>query len=287
MTNRSAESRRPWTREEVEAVVADYFHMLTLELTGQQYNKSEHRRALLMRLEQRTEGAVELKHQNISAMLIELGMPWIIGYKPMKNYQSALFDVVAARLSSDGDLDTAAQNAVERPAVTPRIVGLDDVVVAPPQVRRVSDTKPARPTTARSGVKRDYLALETLNRSLGAAGETYVVQFEQQRLHSVGATKLADRVEQVSRTKGDGLGYDILSFDTAGREKWIEVKTTTFGLQAPFFVSRRELEVSKHEPDKFHLYRLFEFRDRPRMFQLKGPVDRHCILDPISYRARF
>ncbi len=35
-----------WIREEVEATVADYFHMLTMELAGQEYNKSKHRRRL-------------------------------------------------------------------------------------------------------------------------------------------------------------------------------------------------------------------------------------------------
>ena len=35
-----------WSREEVEATVADYFDMLGQELHGQNYNKSAHRRRL-------------------------------------------------------------------------------------------------------------------------------------------------------------------------------------------------------------------------------------------------
>jgi hypothetical protein len=47
-----------WSRLEVEAaVVADYLHMPTLELAGQQYNKTEHRRALLPLLNKRTAAA--------------------------------------------------------------------------------------------------------------------------------------------------------------------------------------------------------------------------------------
>jgi hypothetical protein len=30
-----------WSREEVEAIVADYLHMLTLELAGQSYSKTD------------------------------------------------------------------------------------------------------------------------------------------------------------------------------------------------------------------------------------------------------
>lgn len=35
-----------WTRQEVEATVTDYFHMLILDLAGQQYGKTDHRRKL-------------------------------------------------------------------------------------------------------------------------------------------------------------------------------------------------------------------------------------------------
>ena len=42
----------------------------------------------------RTHRSVEFKHQNISAVLDELGMPWIPGYKPKRNYQNAIFDAI-------------------------------------------------------------------------------------------------------------------------------------------------------------------------------------------------
>lgn len=84
-----------WSLFEVEATVADYFHMLVQELTGQLYNKSAHRKALMQKLENRSEGAIERKHQNISAILIALGCPYISGYKPLGNYQALLREVVA------------------------------------------------------------------------------------------------------------------------------------------------------------------------------------------------
>ncbi|WP_422084267.1 DUF3883 domain-containing protein [Variovorax sp.] len=79
----------------------------------------------------------------------------------------------------------------------------------------------------------------------------------------------------------------MLSFDTDGRERYIEVKTTSFGSDTPFFVSQRELALSKHERTQFHLYRLFEFRKAPKMFDLVGNLEQHCQLDPVSYRAAF
>jgi hypothetical protein len=137
------------------------------------------------------------------------------------------------------------------------------------------------------GVKKDYLRLESNNRSLGRAGEEFVVTYEQHRLNSIGARLLADRVEHVARTRGDGLGYDVLSFDGRGKERFIEVKTTTFGREAPFYLTRGELAFSKRAKDQFRLYRLFEFRQQPRMYALAGPVDKHCLLDPVTYLAKF
>ncbi|MGE0082705.1 MAG: hypothetical protein AB7U81_15610, partial [Thiohalomonadaceae bacterium] len=58
-----------WSDSEVEAAVEDYFRMLRLELSGQDYNKTEHRHALMEQLDHRSDGSVELKHQNISAVL--------------------------------------------------------------------------------------------------------------------------------------------------------------------------------------------------------------------------
>ena len=103
----------------------------------------------------------------------------------------------------------------------------------------------------------------------------------------LGQPRLADRVNHVSQSKGDGLGYDVLSFESDGQERFIEVKTTTFGRDTPFFVSRGELTLSNIAKDQFHLYRLFEFRKAPRLFDLMGALNQHCTLDPVTYRASF
>ncbi len=77
----------------------------------------------------------------------------------------------------------------------------------------------------RRPVRVDYLALEARNQSLGKAGEELVLRVEMDRLRREGASRLADRIEHVSHTRGDGLGYDVLSFESTGRERLIEVKT--------------------------------------------------------------
>jgi hypothetical protein len=274
-----------WTRIEVEAIVADYLQMLTLELLGQKFNKTEHRRNLQRNLVDRSEGSIEFKHGNISAALIEMGFPYLQGYKPRANYQSLVGEVLAHQIKDKLVLDQAALAVVQTLAVVP--TGADFSKVRTEAPKKSNEVKESSVLPLFRAVKRDYLEREARNQSLGLAGEEFVAQFEHWRLLELGEKKLAERVEHVSRSRGDGLGYDVLSFDSNGRERFIEVKTTTFGRETPFFVSRGELALSKIADEQFHLYRLFEFRKTPKLFDLRGALETHCVLDPVSYRASF
>ena len=49
----------------------------------------------------RTASAIEYKHQNISAALIGLGLPYIDGYKPASNFQALLACEVEAHLDKN------------------------------------------------------------------------------------------------------------------------------------------------------------------------------------------
>jgi hypothetical protein len=275
----------PWTREEVEAVVADYLHMLTLEFAGSSYNKAAYLRALLPKLRDRNKSSVEFKRQNVSAVLRDLGFPWIPGYKPIGNYQQLLFDVIATRLADDKALDRAALAAVTEP-VAP-VPNSEVVLVDAPRVDSSVKERTQHGLPARVGVHRDYLAIESKNRSLGTAGELLVLDFERRRLHAAGQRALSERVDHVAATRGDGVGYDVLSYEPDGREKFIEVKTTAYDKHTPFFITRNELSFSEEAGRQYHLYRLFEFRRHPQMFELVGAVKGHCLLDPLNYLARF
>lgn len=276
-----------WSRAEVEATVADYFDMLEREIRGLDYNKSAHRRALSPRLSRRSDGAIERKHQNISAILIEAGFVYISGYKPLGNYQRMLQDVVVERLAASRELVSAVEQQVAESAEIPSI---DDILSALTQAPTSSAKHSAYPQAVvndravpRPGI--DYLALEARNRSLGDAGEEFVVRYEVARLSVEGRERLAGKVERVSKTRGDGLGYDVLSFDGDGKERLIEVKTTRYGASTPFYVTRRELALSRQESDRFHLYRAFDFRRMPRLFVQAGALERSFGLEPSQYMA--
>lgn len=275
-----------WTREEVDATVADYMHMLTLELSGQRYNKSEHRRRLIAVLDGRTDRAIDAKHQNISAVLAEMGCNWIAGYKPYSNYQQALAESVLTWIGHHPEFDRVSLAAAELPAVSPSDVDFTKLLVPAPAPRnQVREVSPPWRINRGLGIKRDYLAREARNAALGRAGEELVLHYEHHRLWTSGLRSLAEKIEHVAQTKGDGLGFDILSFEESGQERFIEVKTTAHAKETPFFATANEVAYAKNNASQFHLYRLFSFRSSPRLFTLRGPLEDHCRLDPVNYRC--
>ena len=91
---------RNWSDSEIDAIVGNYFEMLEHEEEGRVFSKAEHRRALMKTIA-RSEGSIERKHMNISAVLVALGLPYVDGYKPYRNYQNALFEAVEAKSGSE------------------------------------------------------------------------------------------------------------------------------------------------------------------------------------------
>lgn len=271
-----------WTEAEVAAVVASYFGMLRLELAGVRFNKSEENRKLQEAIG-RSKGSIEFKHQNISAVVIEAkGIP-IDGYKPMNNVQELLRVEVLERLLHDAELRQLMLRSVEEAAEI--VLGSVDLLFRsePPPFLPSS----SRPLQSRAGQFIDFQRLEAQRRDLGLAGELAVVAHEQSRLRHCGLNELAERVEHIPTTRGDGTGYDVLSFDTSGREKFIEVKTTRSVKQFPFLVSRNEVEFSDEVTDQFHLYRVFQF-NKPQMgyYSLPGSLRSSVRLDPVTYLGR-
>ena len=278
-----------WSRAEVEATVADYRAMLALELSDQPFNKREHNRNLQKLLNERTAGSIERKHQNISAVLIELGYPWIDGYKPLGNYQELLLEVVKAQVEGDSVLLALIGKDAEQPGLAAIPQSADDILTAledppagAPRVPYLDRVRERNVTPPRL----NYLELEANNAKQGQAGEEWAIAFEQARLRKAGQDALAEKIEWISRDAGDYFGFDIRSFEENGKDRLVEVKTTKRGKESPFFVTRNEVRVSREHGKAFHLYRLFRFSRGPRLYTVAGALDRSCVLDPTEYEAR-
>ncbi|MBB5396705.1 DUF3883 domain-containing protein [Mucilaginibacter sp. AK015] len=273
-----------WSDNEVELIVADYFSMLQDELRGIKINKTQHREALIPLLNGRPRGSVEFKHQNISAVMVEMGLPFIRGYKPLYNAQKTKIRAAIQHYMEHSPTaeDTFLQfsDDVSQPLAS---ADFDSWIVPPPVLRPMPEKKDrmARP------VKINYLEREQRNSALGMKGEELVVAYERHRLISSGKEALADRVEWCSREQGDGLGFDILSCELSGKDRYIEVKTTKLSRETPFFFTANELSFSIARQDSFHLYRVFDYSDRPRIFMLGGRYDHFCHIEPVQYLGRF
>jgi hypothetical protein len=269
-----------WNDDELDAIIADYFAMLEADLSRRPYVKSRHSAALMARIG-RTHRSVEFKHQNISAVLDELGLPWIRGYKPKRNYQAAIFDAIDRYLSAR---DLPYQQA------PPAILRMDEeekeagVFIEPPPL---SPERPRPWQLERLVKKYDPVERDFRNRSLGRAGEAFVLEVERKKLAKVERPDLAKKVRWVAAEDGDGAGYDILSFDPSGKERFIEVKTTNGAARTPFFLTRNEHQTASAHAETWRLYRVHLFAQTPRIFTLVPPLESVFHLRTEAWKASF
>jgi hypothetical protein len=248
-----------WKDDELDAIVADYFAMLAADLSGQPYTKSRHSAALMARIG-RTHRSVEFKHQNISAVLEVIGMPWIPGYKPKRNYQKAIFGAIDRYLTNHPAVLTPAQIVPSQPPIP------NEIFVPPPALKSVKERVPE--PLLRLVQKFDPVERDHRNRSLGKAGESFVFELERRRLTESDRKDLARKVRWIAAENGDGAGYDILSFDSRGQARLIEVKTTNGSARTPFFITRNECQLAKERAADWRIYRVHRFSAEPRIFTL-------------------
>ncbi|KQW82529.1 DUF3883 domain-containing protein [Brevundimonas sp. Root1279] len=311
-----------WTVDELDLIVAEYFSILGAQFADAPVVKAHRARALDEQIG-RGHKSIEFKHMNISAVLAELGLPNIRGYRPMANYQQAIFPAVERYLDAHPDaweigepahllpvgerwgggarsgggaepfapssgLQARGRPFADRPTI-------DAPSIEPPTEIRPLIIEPAPPPGAPrkprpEGLERlvrkyNPAARDHRNRLLGRLGEEHVFRHEVDRLIAADRMDLAKKVEWTSQERGDGAGYDIRSFSSAGDERLIEVKATRGARSTPFFVTRTEREVSRERPDHWRLHRLYDLSVEPKLFRLKPPLEVAVTLEPETWRA--
>lgn len=272
-----------WSPDENRETVQAYFEMLVKDLHGAPYNKAEYRRSLMRRVN-RPEKAIEFKHQNVSAVLLGLGHPWITGYKPARNFQLSLVDSVVEylhqhpgwfeKVAREGDVSTSAVR--EPPSLW----------IGPPPTFQ-NEPPPVDLTKANAIARKfDVAERDARNRELGRRGEELVLLHERRALGAAGRADLAKLVRWTADEEGDGAGYDISSFEPNGTPRLIEVKTTNGWERTPFHITRNELAVAEEMRDRWHLIRLWNFAREPRAFAIRPPLEAHVALTPTSFLAQ-
>ena len=272
-------ARAPWTDDENDLLVADYFRMLAADLGGRSYSKAEHARQLMERLENRSQAAIEYKRRNLSAVLQGLGDTWLSGYFPAYNVQSSLEDAVARWLARNPNW----LNSV--PALEPS--NAVPLRVEPPPT--FSNQPQPQGHDRMSGIanKFDAAGRDERNRALGRLGECLALAHERAVLTGAGRADLARDVRWVSQEDGDGAGYDIASFAPDGAIRLLEVKTTKGYARTPFWISRNELAVSRERHAEWRLFRLWNVSRTPQAFELAPPLDAHVSLMATQFLADF
>lgn len=310
-----------WSGDELDLIVAEYFALLKAQFVGEPVVKAHRARALDDRIG-RGHKSIEFKHMNISAVLTELGLPYVRGYRPMTNYQQAIFPAVDRYLDAHPDAWAIGEHAsllprqargepragggAETPPSSPGMAARGRAFVdapPPPTMQTIEGPAEIRPLIVEDapppgaprkprpeGLERlvrkyNPAARDHRNRLLGRLGEEHVYRHEIDRLAAAGRMDLAKKVEWTSQERGDGAGYDIKSYSAQGDERLIEVKSTRGARSTPFFITRTEHEISRERPDCWRLHRVYDLALDPRLFRLKPPLEMAVTLEPETWRA--
>jgi len=269
-----------WTNLQNDAIVADYFEMLQSELSKAKYNKAAHNR-MLQQKTGRSRGSIEFKHRNVSAVLKGSGEVWIDGYKPAFNYQESLVEAV------DRWLQLHPEWTMRAPITENGFNEASALFLEPPPTLRNAPPPDELEQTLAVARKFDAAGRDERNRALGNAGEARVFESERVHLRQQGRADLAEQVEWTSKSQGDGAGFDISSFETNGKRRLIEVKTTNGWERTPFHISRNELAVADQRRDEWKLVRVWNFSRSARAFEISPPLDQHVSLTATSFQASF
>lgn len=134
----------------------------------------------------------------------------------------------------------------------------------------------------------DYIELQKIQEEIGKAGELFVYNYEMECVKKYNLPE-SKKVRWVSRDEGDGLGYDILSYDKQGNEIFIEVKTTLNKEKTGFYITANELLKSEQEKENYYLYRVYNYDMEKKEGEIsvsRGSLRKFCIM-PQLYKVDF
>lgn len=137
-------------------------------------------------------------------------------------------------------------------------------------------------------MKKHSIEDEIRNKELGYKGELFILNIEKEKVKSELGDFYANKVKQILE-ENDLAGYDILYWNKVdGKiiEKYIEVKTTKFSKNEPFYISSNEVKFSKKNDKSYYLYRIYNYdieKCTGEYFVIKGNIEKQCNLEPQNY----
>ncbi|HHW6502803.1 TPA: DUF3883 domain-containing protein [Staphylococcus aureus] len=138
--------------------------------------------------------------------------------------------------------------------------------------------------------KIDWQSLNGSRAELGKYGEDFVIRYETNRILQF-APEDTDRIIHLSEEQGDGAGFDIISLNEDGTERYIEVKTTKGNVDTPFYMTENErafFELYKDEGNLF-IYRVYNYDETQKVGEVQiisaKDLFTYYQFDPMSYKV--
>lgn len=182
----------------------------------------------------------------------------------------------------DSSASIIIQNALEK-----EDINIEDIILIETS-RPEGSNKPTYKRRQIRGSKTDFLKKAKRDAAVGLRGEELVVHYEKTMLQEYGQHDLAEKVKWVSK-ESDDYGFDVISYDKNGLEKYIEVKTTTINNDTyPFDISSNEVTTSHKYKDQYWIYRIYNVvGEEPKFFKSNGIITEQFELVPTSFKAYF
>lgn len=137
---------------------------------------------------------------------------------------------------------------------------------------------------------KDFDESNKKNQKTGDLGEKLVYDYERARLEAAGIDDIERRLIRTSDNKEYGNAYpcDIISVDIeTGATIYIEVKTTRYAADTPFYISEEERAFSEINASVYRLYRVFDAirTKEPKFYETFGYVGDNFTLTSDRYIA--
>jgi hypothetical protein len=182
------------------------------------------------------------------------------------------------------EIDSAASTII-LDALEKEDIKIKDIILIETN-RPEGNNKPTYKRRKIRGSKTDFLQKAKKDIAVGLRGEELVVHYEKANLEMLGLNELAKKVRWVSK-ESDDYGFDVLSYDKDGLEKFIEVKTTTIDKDThPFDISSNEITTSYKYKNQYWIYRIYDvIGEEPKFFKSNGIITEQFELVPTSFKA--
>jgi len=139
--------------------------------------------------------------------------------------------------------------------------------------------------------KIDFKTLNYEHSLLGSAGENFALDWERNRLRELDVPyDVLDEVVHISRKYGDGAGYDIISRKGAEYDLlYIEVKTTSGGLNTPFYMSENEIAFMEIYKSNTLIYRVYNYNQDTNVGEIEiityDDLRQNYDFNPITFKV--